>query len=138
VIAVRYEGLRETLQALRIVEYDLYRTMLAGLKTAGEIVRRSARQRFADYGSGGSAARTASFLKAADGFQTLVRPNTSTMAIVSVGQTLRSTVYQPRRRPEFGGLMMRKALLPARGASMGEAVAALDAEVVTLLHTHGF
>ncbi len=137
-IEVRYEGLRELVQALRTIKYELFEALLAGLKQAGEIIQRDARHRFIDYGSGGSAGRAASFVKAADGFQTLVRPNTSTMALVTVGQTLRSTSNQPRRRPNFGGLMVRKALLPARDASIGEAYAVVDANVATLLQSHGF
>ena len=137
-IALRYEGLRELLQSLRVVQAELYATMVAGLKEVGEVVRKDARRRFIDYGISNHPGRATGFVKAADGLQTLVRPNTSTMALVSVGQTLRSSRYQPRRRPNFGDLMMRHSLLPARGAGLVEAEAVMDETVGGLLARNGF
>ncbi len=137
-IGLRYEGLRELAQALRTINYELYAEVVAGLREVGEVIRKDARNRFVTYGAGGSEARAATFVQAADGFQTLVRPNTSTMAIVSVSQTRRRTGDLPRRRSNFGDLMMRKALLPARGESMDEAAAVMEAAVGGLLAKHGF
>lgn len=137
-IEIRYEGLRELAQALRIVDQELYLAMVAGLKEVGEIIRRDARSKFIDYGADGSEGRAASFVRAADGLQTLVRVNTSTMALVTVGQTLRTTRYIPQKRPNFGDLMMRHGLLPARNESMEQATVALDRQVGSLLASHGF
>lgn len=137
-IEVRYEGLRELAQALRIVDRSLFDVMVGGLREVGEIIRRDARSRFVDYGSDGGEGRAASFVKAADGFQTLVRVNTSTMALVSVGQTRRRSTDLLRRRSNFGDLMMRHALLPARGESMELAATTLENTVGVLLTEHGF
>jgi len=147
-IELRYEGLRQLAQALRIVDAELYASMVAGLKEVGEVIRRDARSKFIDYGAGvrplgqraaySSEGRAASFVKAADGFQTLVRVNTSTMALVSVGQTNRSSRDLLRRRRNFGDLMMRHGLLPAREESMEQAATVLEESIGTLLTTHGF
>lgn len=137
-IEIRYEGLRELAQALRIVDAGLFEAVTAGLKEVGEVIRRDASARFVDYGSNGNEGRAASFAKAADGFQTLVRTNTSTMAIVSVGQTRRKSRDLLRRRSNFGDLMMRHALLPARDESMAEAAELLENTVGVLLTDQGF
>lgn len=137
-IEVRYEGLRELAQALRAVNTELYATLLEGLHKVGEVIRTDAAARFDAYGSGGTPAREASFARAAAGFRTLVRPNTSSMAVVSVAQTIRRTPDLRRRRSNLGDLMMRHALLPAQGERMGDAVAILDAEVAGLLRENGF
>jgi hypothetical protein len=141
VIAVRYEGLRELAQALRATQLDLYAALEVGLTKSGDIIRDDARQMFIQWGTGGvaaSARRGAGITKAAEGFKTLFRPNTSTMAIVSVSQTIRRSRDLHRRRSNFGDLMMRKALLPARNQDMGKVVSVLDTEVAVLLHEHGF
>jgi hypothetical protein len=141
VIGVRYEGLREVAQALRATQIELYSALEAGLTKSGDIVRDDARQMFIQWGTGGvarSASRGAGIAKAAEGFKTLFRPNTSTMSIVSVAQTLRRSKDMHRRRSNFGDLMMRKALLPARNQDMAKVVAVLETEVGALLHEHGF
>ncbi|HET6917183.1 MAG TPA: hypothetical protein VFH56_13910 [Acidimicrobiales bacterium] len=130
---VRYEGLRELLQALRIVNAELYAAVVAGLGKAGDIVRVEAEARFTTWGGDRDGIQ-----KAAEGFRALVRPNTQTMAIVSVGQTLRRSADLPRRRSNFGALQMKEGLLPARSEKMPEVVSAIDTEVSTLLHSHGF
>lgn len=130
---VRYEGLRELAQALRIVDTELYAALIAGLGKAGNIVRADAESRFTAWGGGKDGVA-----QAAEGFRALVRPNTSTMAIVSVGQTLRRSSDMPRRRSNFGGLMMTEALLPAREEKLPDVVTAIDTEVSTLLHSRGF
>lgn len=139
---VRYEGLRELAQALRVTSVELYGEMVAGLAEAGDVIRRAARSDFIVYGastgSGFGDARAAGFVRAADGFQTLVRTNTSTMALVSVAQTRRRTPVMQMRRSNFGDLMMRHALLPARGSHMEEAAAIVDRRVGGLLERHGF
>ena len=130
---VRYEGLRELAQALRIVNAELYAALISGLRKAGDVVRVDAQGKFESWGAGRPGIE-----QAAEGFSALVRPNTSTMAIVSVGQTLRRSSDMPRRRSNFGGLMMTKALLPARDQKLPEVVAAIDGEVSGLLRSHGF
>ena len=137
-IVLRYEGLRELAQALRVVNHELFDALMVGLREVGEIVRKDARRRFVDYGIAQHPKRAVSFIDAADGFDTLVRPNTSTMAIVSVQQKHRRSSDMPRRRANFGDLMMRHALLPARNAGLPEAEEVLDREVVALLARHGF
>lgn len=132
-LGVRYEGLRELAQALRIVNAELYEAVLAGLRKAGDVVRADAAGKFESWGAGRDGIETA-----AEGFSALVRPYTSTMAIVSVGQTLRRSSDMPRRRPNFGGLMMTEALLPARQEKLAEVETILDTEVATLLHSRGF
>ena len=130
---VRYEGLRELAQALRIVNAELYQALVAGLDKVGGVIRSDASAKFVSWGAGRPGVE-----QAAEGFRVLVRPNTSTMAIVSVGQTLRRSADMPRRRSNFGDLQMRKGLLPARTEKLPDAVAILDSEVSTLLHSHGF
>lgn len=135
-LTIQAEGLREIAQSLREINYSVFTEMVAGLKEVGDVVRSRARSRFIAYGFEKEIdkGRATGFVKAADGFQTLVRPNTSTMALVSVGQTLRSTRVQPRRRPNFGDLMMRKALLPARNETLEDAAAVLEARVLRLVN----
>ena len=137
-IEIRYEGLRELAQALRVVNEELFAALMVGLREVGEIVRKDARKRFINYGIAQHPKRAVSFVDAADGFDTLVRPNTSTMAIVSVTQKHRRSGDMPRRRSNFGDLMMRHALLPARDDGLPEAEEVLDREVVALLARNGF
>lgn len=130
---VRYEGLRELAQALRIVNAELYGALVTALDKAGGIVREDASAKFVSWGAGRDGIE-----QAAEGFRVLVRPNTSTMAIVSVGQTLRRSGDMPRRRSNFGALQMTKGLLPARDQKMPEVVTVIDGEVSALLHSRGF
>lgn len=130
---VRYEGLRELAQALRIVNAELYQALLAGLQKAGDVVKADAQGKFESWGAGRDGIE-----QAAEGFRVLVRPNTSTMAIVSVGQTLRRSSDMPRRRSNFGGLQMTEGLLPARAEKLADVAVILDGEVSTLLHSRGF
>jgi hypothetical protein len=51
---------------------------------------------------------------------------------------MRSSRDLLRRRPLYGSLEMRKALLPARAAKLDEAAEVLERDVVSLLHRHGF
>lgn len=129
---VRYEGLRELAQSLRTVNVGLYTALLSGLESAGRIVQADAETRFVQWGGD-----RPGISKAAGGFRVLVRPNTSTMAILSVGQTLRRSSDLPRRRSNFGDLMMRKALLPARRERMPDVVTAIDGGVTQLLRESG-
>lgn len=133
---VEYEGLRELVQALRATSLELYGAVVDGLRRGGEVVRKDASNRFREYGAG--LGRPDGFIRAADGFKTQVRPNTSTMALVSVGQTLRRTPDLPRRRSNFGALQMRHALVPARDQDMAQVAAVVETEVAGLLHKHGF
>lgn len=130
---VRCEGLRELAQALRVVNAELYGALVAGLGKAGEVVRADAEGKFVSWGAGRPGVE-----RAAEGFRVLVRPTTSTMAVVSVGQTLRRSSELPRRRSNFGGLQMTEGLLPARRDRLPEVATVLEEEVSALLHTHGF
>jgi hypothetical protein len=133
VFGVRYEGLRELAQALRIVNAELYGALLAGLRKSGEIVRTAAVADFASWGGGRPGVDVATA-----GFRTLVRPNTSTMAIVSVGQTLRRSSDLRLRRSNWGSLQMTQGLIPARDQKLPEVVTAIDESVAQLLHGRGF
>ena len=133
---IQYEGLRELVQALRATSLELYGAVLEGLRKGGEIVRKDASSRFSGYGAG--LGRPDGFVKAADGFRTLVRPNSSTMALVSVGQTLRRSSDMLHRRSNFGGLQMRHGLLPARDQDMPQVAAVVEEDVAGLLREHGF
>lgn len=135
-LTLRYEGLREVAQALRDVNAGLYETLLTGLREVGEVIRKEGARRFLEYGAGEE--REASFTRGAAGLRTLVRPNTSRMALVTVAQTVRRSSTMGARRSNFGDLMMRHGLIPARGDKLGEAYAIVDTEVAALLHEHGF
>jgi len=124
------------LQSLSVVNHELYAALLVGLEHVGDSIRDDARTKFADWGSGGSPGRAASFVRAAEGFDTRVRPNTKTSAIVGVGQSIRKSRDLARRRSNFGDLMMRKALLPARNEKLDEAYLLLETEVSELLHVN--
>ena len=137
-IEIRAEGLKELLQSLAVLDHELYDAVVAGLTKTGDAVREDATAKFATWGSGGSPGRAASFVRAAEGFDTRVRPLTSTSAVVTVGQSLRKSRDLPRRRPNFGDLMMRKALLPARNEKLEEAAAIFNTEVTELIHANGF
>jgi hypothetical protein len=117
-----YEGLHEVAQALREVEAGVYTELVADLKEVGDVVRDDARQRFAAIST-----------KTADGFETRVRTGSS--AVVVVAQRLRKTTG---RRPDYGALQMRHALLPARTAKHAEAVEILERGAGKLLAAHGF
>ena len=137
-IGLRYEGLKGLLQSLSVVNHEMYQTVMLGLTKVGDNVLDDARGKFSDWGSGGSPGRTASFVKAAEGFDTRVRPMTKTSAVVTVGQSLRKSRDLPKRRSNFGDLMMRKALLPARNEKLEESYLLLETEVAELLHSQGF
>jgi hypothetical protein len=136
VLLLRYEGLRELAQALREVEAGLYEALLTGLGEVGEIIRKDAAARFLEYGA--SEEREASFTKGAEGLDTFVRPNTSLMALLTVGQGMRRSRDMGARRSNMGDLMMRKALIPARKDRLDEAAKVLESSVGKLLHEHGF
>jgi hypothetical protein len=133
VFGVRYEGLRELAQALRIVNTELYAALLAGLNKAGRIVQSQASSDFSEWGGGRPGVG-----KAVAGFRTLVRPNSSTMAIVSVGQTLRRSSELGLRRSNWGSLQMTEGLIPARDSKLPEVVTAIDGSVTELLRSRGF
>lgn len=132
-IGIRYEGLRELAQALRTVNHELYDALISGLASAGKIVRADAAEKFEAWGGDRPGIE-----KAAGGFRAFVRPNTSTMAILSVGQSLRRSEDLARRRSNLGDLFMRKALLPARNEKLVDVAVAIDESVAQLLHEHGF
>ncbi len=138
--AIQYDGLREVLQSLAIVDHELYGALLVGLEHVGEVVRAKSSSDFIEYGQslGGSPAKEASFVHTAEGFDTRVRPNTSTMAVLGIGQRMRKSRDLPRRRPNWGDLQMRHGLLKARAEKLEEAYGILETEVTELLHANGF
>ena len=130
---LRYEGLRELVQSLRTLDTGLYQAVLTGLNKAGEVIRADATAKFESWGAGRPGVD-----QAAQGFRVLVRPNTATMALVSVGQTIRRSTDMRLRRSNFGSLQMTKGLLLARTEKLGDAVAIIDEEVTALIHSRGF
>lgn len=100
--SIRVKGLREFQRAVRRADKDTRKEVKSALKEVGEVVRVDAADRFDRYDRG-----SARSLK------------------VSVSQR-GVAVYQSRRkttgkRPDFGTLQMRRALLPALEDKRGEA-----------------
>ncbi len=134
---ITYEGLRELAQALRVTDPEVFEALVVGLHKVGEVIRTGARQRFVTYGHEQQGHRH-SFTESADTFETRVRAGGQAQALVHVGQRRRSSRIQQRRRPNYGGLQMKHALLPARTASLELAQELLEQEVHQLLVKHGF
>lgn len=131
-VQIDYEGLRETLQALKVVDAELAKDVLVGMAASGEVIAVDARHRFVAYG------HTEWFERSADSFESRARPFGSAQALVVVGQRRRSSREQLKRRPNYGGLQVKHALLPARTAHIAEAAEILEATVGATLHRHGF
>ncbi len=121
--AIQYEGLREIAQALREVDKETLAELTRDLGDVGHVVEHEAVDLF-----------DAIDARSAAGFDTRVRINTSSMALVSVGQSLRKTTG---RRPDYGTLQVEDALLPARDRKIGEAVHILEDGAMKLLRRHG-
>lgn len=130
---ITYEGLRELLQAFAITDRMLFEEMLVGLHKVGEVIRVDSRRRFVAY-----KADRPSFLQSAESFETRVRAGGAAQAIVFVGQRRRSSRDQLKRRPNYGGLQMKHAFLPARTAMLEVAAELLEREVVQPLVKLGF
>lgn len=100
------KGYKELLQAFAHTEADVNKGMRGVLKEVGEIVRVDAAARMSHY-DGRSAA----------GFRTVVS---------QLGVDVRQSIRGKHIRPQFGGVQMKRALLPALDAKSGETVAAFE------------
>jgi hypothetical protein len=125
---IAYEGLNQILTALKELEADTYLQLKDDLRQVGDVVRDDARHRFT-----GGVARSASVQTTAMGFETRVR--TGAVDVVVVAQKLRKTTGL---RPDWGALMMTKALIPARSAQYPRALQILEEGAVKVLREHGF
>lgn len=105
----------------------MHAQLRAGLLEVGEVAKRDAATRFEEWGpeNAGTHAATAA------GFRVRIRAG----GRVEIEQSLPRTTGQ---HPEYGALMMTKALLPARDATHDAAVDILEAHVVRPLHDAGF
>jgi hypothetical protein len=118
--AVRYEGLTALVKALRELDRLALKELRREFKLIGERVEASARRRFSRYN-----------VKSALGFKTSVKST----GLVVVQQSLRKTTGL---RPDWGALMMRKALLPGRAQHMDETIRDAEQAVGRALKATGF
>lgn len=118
--SVKVHGLRELHRALKNYADDVKKELEAELKDAGEIVATGARARFAMIDA-----------RSAAGFKPRVRG----FGRVVVEQTRRR---KTGRRPDYGRLQMRRALLPAREAAEPRVVDALEAMLDRIGRKEGF
>lgn len=116
---VRVQGLRELQRDFRRMSSELAKDLRSELREAGDIVRDDARPRMAGYSG-----------KTAAGFRTVVRARG-----VAVEQRLGRTTG---KRPDFGALQMREALVPALDAKQDEVVDRLDRMLDHLAGENGF
>jgi hypothetical protein len=121
--SIQYEGLREIAQALKETDKSTLAELTRDLKDVGEVVEHEAVHLFDPYDP-----------RSAAGFDTRVRVNTSTMALVSVGQSLPKTTGL---RPDWGTLQVEVALLPARDRKWVEANKILEDGAIANLRRHG-
>jgi hypothetical protein len=87
-------GYRDLMRGLQQADRESKREVRANLRKIGDVVRKDATSRFAPVSSHSAA-----------GYRTRVRQKG-----IAVEQSIRKTTG---RHPEYGGLQMRKALLPA-------------------------
>lgn len=104
---VRIKGLREFQRALAKGDKEQRARVRAVFKEVGEIVRREGASRFSDIDTGSAA-----------GFRTRVRQRG-----VAVEQ---SKGRVTGKRPDYGALQMRRALVPALENNEGELTRALE------------
>ncbi len=128
-VSVEYTGFSQLYTALRDLEPATHAALREGLLEVGAVTRERAVQDFKEYGVGEHLLET--HAHTAEGFKTRVRAT----GIVVVEQSIRKTTG---RHPEYGALMMTKALLPARAISMLDAQEVLERKVVEPLHAAGF
>lgn len=121
--SIQYEGLRQIAQALKETDQAALRELTDDLGRVGGVVEREAVSLFDRIDA-----------RSAAGFDTRVRVNSSSMALVSVGQSKRKTTGL---RPDYGALQVTEALLPARDRKIGEAVRILEDGAVRHLREHG-
>lgn len=117
---VYVKGLRELQRDLKKLEKETPKEIDRGLKEAGDVVRDDARPRLARYD-----ARSAAGL----------RTRTRGFGQVSVEQRLGKTTGQ---HPEFGVLIMQRALIPALTDNQEEVVRKVDAIIGKLAGETGF
>ncbi len=121
--SIRYEGLREIAQALKETDKGMLRELTDDLALVGGVVEKAAVTLFDRIDA-----------RSAAGFDTRVRINTSTQALVSVGQSLRKTTGL---RPDYGAIQITEALLPARDRNIGQATRILEEGAISLLRRNG-
>jgi|SRR6185369_3815104 len=129
IVAVEFAGLRELAQSLRELNAGLLEELRDELARRAEPVRADAQRLFAHWRTEGvSAATAASYERTAAGFEVRVRPFAGVAVVVA--QRLSSVTG---RRGDYGGLEMRKALLPARWAHLAQIAEGLEARVAQLM-----
>ena len=116
---VSVNGLAEMQRAFRKLDKGITKEIRGELREAGDIVRDDARPRFAGISA-----------KSAAGFRTVVRQRG-----VAVEQRHGRTTG---KRPDFGALQLRRALVPALDAKEGEVVDQLDGMLGRLGGEAGF
>lgn len=121
--SIQYEGLREIAHALKETDATTLGELTRDLGKVGEVVRKEAVTLFDRYDTYSAA-----------GFDVRVRVNTSSLALVSVGQSLLKTTGL---HPEWGALQVTEALLPARDHKMIEAERTLEEGAIANLRRHG-
>lgn len=104
---IRVRGYRETMRAFRGASRQTRKVVRERLKSAAEPVRAEAEQRFRPVDAGSAA-----------GFRVAVRSRG-----VAVEQPLKRTTG---KRPDFGAMQMRDALIPALDVKSGEVERKLD------------
>lgn len=119
---VRVEGLRELLHATDQMGKETKKLVRDELRKAAEPVRDDAARRFAPID-----------VKSASKYGISVRKT----GFVLVEQRLRKSPVQSRRRPKFGALQMRKALVPALISKEDEVVEHLEDALDKILRRWG-
>lgn len=111
---LRVSGLREFIVAADAAGGKTKYAVREALRDASKPVLVSARQRLT-----GGVARSPSLARTAAGLRIVVRRT----GVVSVEQSLRKTTG---KRPDFGALQMRRALIPALQANESEVVGQME------------
>lgn len=118
--AVKVHGLRQLGRAFKAADADLTRELDRELLAVGQIVADDARRRF-----------NAVDERSAAGF----RPRLRGFGRLEVEQRRRR---KTGKRPDYGALQMRRALLSARAANTERVVDSLDAMLDRIGRTNGF
>lgn len=117
---IRVRGLRELQRDFKKMSGDLSKEVDRELKEAAGIVAEEARSLFSSYDS-----------RSASGF----RPRVKGFGRAFVEQSRRRTTG---KRPDYGALQMRRALLPALGSKQAEVIERLDKMLGRLGDDNGF
>ena len=118
--AVRVEGLRALERALRASDKDSLKALRKELREAGKLVSTEARTRFSGvhpYSAMG------------------IRPRTRSGLTVTVEQTRKRTTG---KRPDFGALQMRRALVPALEDQRDKVEERVERAIDRVGRSHGF